>query len=272
MNSIFVNTIFNAISPHIFSGYILGAQTVLKNEPYKPVLFSDKGDALKELVKIDYNLRDLDAIEAFQREALQVAGVGEYELMQKLKDYAVNKWQNLDPEEFAQYVSNEMLNYGIKLEDQPPEAWIKTNINTAISSSFSAAQWNKINDPDITDLYPALRYMQKQKKNKRVEHSVFHNKVFMKDDPIWDTIYPPNGWNCGCYTIPVSIDELNKTSVARVTGQMKEVIKSVPPDFQRNPGKENSIYGKWLDLKFKNMPPDVVAKIKKMSGGYQLGK
>jgi len=32
----------------------------------------------------------------------------------------------------------------------------------------------------------------------RPSHAALHNKVFRWDDPIWQYIYPPNGWGCRC--------------------------------------------------------------------------
>lgn len=43
---------------------------------------------------------------------------------------------------------------------------------------------------------PYWLYVQLDRATKRKSHEPFHNKVFMYNDPIWDTIYPPNGWNC----------------------------------------------------------------------------
>lgn len=36
-------------------------------------------------------------------------------------------------------------------------------------------------------------------RNPRMHHVAFDGLVLRADDPLWDTIYPPNGWGCQCY-------------------------------------------------------------------------
>lgn len=57
---------------------------------------------------------------------------------------------------------------------------------------------------------PLWKYKQLQRVSKRHEHARYHNKVFRNDDPIWDSIYPPRDFNCGCTVIAVKeADEIS---------------------------------------------------------------
>jgi len=50
----------------------------------------------------------------------------------------------------------------------------------------------------IAAIYPYWVYKQIDRKNKRHDHSKWNNKKFRHDDPIWNTIYPPSAFGCGC--------------------------------------------------------------------------
>ena len=51
---------------------------------------------------------------------------------------------------------------------------------------------------------PLWQYIAVKDSNARPTHSALHGRVWRHDDPIWDTLYPPNGWNCRCRVSPMS--------------------------------------------------------------------
>jgi uncharacterized protein with gpF-like domain len=55
---------------------------------------------------------------------------------------------------------------------------------------------------------PYWMYKQIERLHKRRSHAIYANKVFMWNDPIWNHIYPPNGFNCGCYIIALNKQEM----------------------------------------------------------------
>jgi hypothetical protein len=90
----------------------------------------------------------------------------------------------------------------------------------------------------------------------RDSHLALDGKIFAASDPIWDVIYPPNGWNCRCYITPLDIDEVRaekKENRIDITDDKmrKALIKeaNIHKDFARNSGKVESIWGKWLQSK-----------------------
>lgn len=72
-----------------------------------------------------------------------------------------------------------------------------TNLRTA----HQAGRLKQMRDPDLIKLRPYWRYVHaetREPKQPRDEHLAWDGKVFLHDDPIWDIIYPPNGWKCSC--------------------------------------------------------------------------
>ncbi len=259
MNREYVHQIYSHLKPAIDKGYKAGIASI--------VSLSKKKKYADHLHKIDYTSTDKQALRNFKLEAFTVAGVGSYDLEEQLKQIGVMYHEGkIDKTEFELRVRQKMMEYGIGLGDQPPTGWLETNLNTAISSSISAARWNRLNDPEVTDLYPALEYNTQEDDRVREEHMLLDKKTFMKDDPIWDTIYPPNGWNCRCYTTPVAADEMDNYDVSEMTSasQRSELAQDVDPDFGRNSGKTNAIYGKWLKSQLRDMPSGELDELKKL--------
>lgn len=260
MNYDFVNITAAYLAEGIEQGYKKGLKdTVAK---IKKLKFTKKKP---DFLKIDYTLTDEEAIKNFKREAFEVAGVGNYEMEEKLKKLAVEVQEK--GESFAYFEERArkiMLEY-IPMPEQLPSAWLKTNLDTAINSSYSAAQYNRISDPDIKDSYPAWQYNTLADDHVRPEHEVLHELVFANDDPFWNYGYPPNDWNCRCFVIPLSKDEAAALGVVdkdRTAEEEKKYLNNVAEDFRRNPALDKSIYDKWLDMKFADMPEDIADEIK----------
>ena len=240
-------------------GYKKGIKDIVKKHKSSVIKFAKKPD----FYDIDYNLTDEEAVRIFEKECFEVAGVGSYEAEEKLKKLAVES-DSFD--KFEEEARRIMLDY-IPVEEQAPSGWLETNLNTAINSSYSAAQYNRLQDPDIKDIYPAYKDMTRGDDRVREEHQALDGVVFLNDDPLLDIVYPPNDWNCRCYMLPLDADEINEKgneplSTVRSEETEKSIIDNVAKDFRRNPGKDKSIYDKWLKTKYKDMPKDLVKEIK----------
>jgi len=193
-------------------------------------------------------VEDLAALHNFRIEAFTVANVGHFELEEKLKELARDVWQNhnQDFKLFEKQARDLMAQY-VPYEDIPPSGWLKTNLNTAINSSYNAAQYNRLQDSAVKDVYPAYKYMTRNDSRVRDSHRILHEKVFRSNDPIWSEIWPPNGWNCRCYVIPLSGEEVGEPESMLRSGEYhKTLTKNISKDFRRNAGTMASIWGKWL--------------------------
>lgn len=86
----------------------------------------------------------------------------------------------------------------------------ETNLRTA----HQAGRLKQMRDPDVIKLRPYWRYVHgetREPKTPRAEHLAWDGMVFMHDDPIWDTIYPQNGWKCSC-----GVGTLSKAGLKRL--------------------------------------------------------
>lgn len=82
-----------------------------------------------------------------------------------------------------------------------------TNIRTA----YAAGRYAQMKDPDVVKAKPYWLYRHAHTRTPlkaRAAHLALDGMVFAHDDPVWDEIYPPNGWNCTCGVVPLSKREL----------------------------------------------------------------
>lgn len=66
--------------------------------------------------------------------------------------------------------------------------------NTNLRTARAAGRWERIERNKKRR--PFLRYSQVQRPTKRDAHAEWHGLIRPVDDPVWDKIYPPNGFNC----------------------------------------------------------------------------
>ena len=216
--------------------------------------------ATNPLIDISYTDVDLAMISNFKVEAFTVAGVMSYELEEKLKKLAVEIQSGKHPlaegetdikKVWKDEAMNILADY-IPVADMPPPSYLQTNLQTAINSSYHGSRWQRLQDPNIKNLYPAYQYKTRKDGRVRPEHVTLDDKIFQNEDPIWSRIIPPNGWNCRCYFTPLTSEEIQSSNspLEPISDEvaLKRIIKQagISKDFDRNPGEVRSIWGKWL--------------------------
>jgi len=159
---------------------------------------------------------------------------------------------------------------------------LRTIFDTNMRTAHAAGHWARIQRTKRA--FPYLEYVQIERPTKRHDHARFHGLIRPVDDPIWQRIYPPNGWFCGCTVIqrtegqlkragkevspPLDLNEVLWTN--KRTGEVSQLPSGVHPGFDTNPGAV------WLDLgeDWDRMTPDLTperrAKEKGVIEGLRL--
>lgn len=73
---------------------------------------------------------------------------------------------------------------------------LNTIYRTNMQSAMMAGRWKRFYENKRNR--PYLQYIAVMDAATRHSHAELHGKIFHIDDPIWNTIYPPNGFNCRC--------------------------------------------------------------------------
>lgn len=123
------------------------------------------------------------------------------------------------------------------------EHHLKAEYNMAINVGQMSAKWADIEE--TSDIYNQLEFDAVIDSQTTHLCRSFHGKVFAVNDPIWNTIFPPNHWGCRSTVRKVRNRQLND-SVALDTSTVKDGFRS---NMARNgmPWPPDSAY-------FKEMP------------------
>lgn len=85
---------------------------------------------------------------------------------------------------------------------------LRTIYRTNTATAFNSARYKQ--QKEGSDHRPYWQYIAVLDSRTRPAHAALHGKVFRHDDPIWDSIYPPNGFGCRCRVSTLSEFRLKK--------------------------------------------------------------
>lgn len=114
------------------------------------------------------------------------------------------------------------------------EAYLQTEYNTAVAEIQMAGKW--LDFGLMGD--PWLEYRTMGDDRVRPEHALLEGLTLRMSDPAWDSIYPPNDWNCRCTV--VAVDEPNKSA----DRDLDSIIREAVPNeiFRNNTGKTGIVF------------------------------
>lgn len=98
------------------------------------------------------------------------------------------------------------------------KARLETIARTSITNIFSQAQLALYNDPALGDFVQGMEYSAILDSVITPICSSLDGKKYMKNDPIWGSITPPNHFNCRSVLIPITlVDEWNPSNKKGIT-------------------------------------------------------
>ena len=78
---------------------------------------------------------------------------------------------------------------------------LKTIYRVNMRSAHQKGQYDRAM---ASPAHPYLMYRLGNSRQHRKEHMEWEGLILAKDDPWWDTHFPPNDWGCNCYTVAVT--------------------------------------------------------------------
>ena len=99
------------------------------------------------------------------------------------------------------------------------ETVFRTNMNTA----YTDGRFEQAKDPDVQQVIGAFEYMAVTDSAVRDTHATIDGVTAAVTHPIWETIRPPNGYNCRCTVRLVDKRELRDKGLITPEGHVKPV-------------------------------------------------
>jgi SPP1 gp7 family putative phage head morphogenesis protein len=134
------------------------------------------------------------------------------------------------------------------------KAYAHTVVRTNLTTAYAAGRFAQLKDPAIKALVPALRFVTvqepydpKTRRGTRPNHRAAHGLVAAVDDPVWDKVSPPLGYNCRCTVALVTRAMLARMGKLEKNGDVKpaKIPANAGPDegFTHAGRPDLSIYG-----------------------------
>lgn len=98
---------------------------------------------------------------------------------------------------------------------------LRVIFQTNMATAYAAGQWARVQEDKRE--FPFLKYIASTAEQKRQSHMTYYGKIWRVDDPIWQSIFPPNGYGCQC-----TVRQLTEKQALRERG---EDIDKQPENF-----------------------------------------
>lgn len=139
-----------------------------------------------------------------------------------------------------------------------------------VRTAHAAGEWERTQRNKR--FLPFLVYTLSVSEHRRAEHERYVGIVAPVDDPIWDRLYPPNGWGCKCGIRQISQREAERLGWRadepgpqlvlspwrnKRTGETVMVPAGVDPGWDSNPGKHRARnVAEYLHGRIEALPPN----------------
>ncbi len=149
-----------------------------------------------------------EALDYFRARAVTVSGITKADLLAEIQAELVRaQTEGESLEGFRNKFDETLSRHGF----EPMHPWrIETIYRTNLQSAFQFGRYRQMTDPAVLAYRPYWRYVAVMDGSTRPAHAAMHGKIFPADHAVWDTWYPPNGFNCRCTVTTVSERELRR--------------------------------------------------------------
>lgn len=105
---------------------------------------------------------------------------------------------------------------------------LETIYRTNVQSAYMVGRYRALYDN--REARPFWQYVAVMDSRTRPSHAALHARVFRWDDPIWDHVWPPNGYNCRCRVRALTAGEMRAKGLeASASGENLRIWQDADP-------------------------------------------
>ncbi|MBA6042842.1 phage minor head protein [Pseudomonas lactis] len=112
---------------------------------------------------------------------------------------------------------------------------LKTIYQTNLQSAYMAGR--KATMEETTDTHPYWMYVAILDGKTRPSHRALNGQVFRHDDPIWASIFPPNGFNCRCRVVALTEAAVKRRGLRIVSSEGRMFTETVETGVDKRTGE-----------------------------------
>lgn len=183
------------------------------SSPKTNMVFKEVVEAIlkKKILPVGVNLSELSP--RIKQLSWHISGVTSQDVLGEMRQLLVQARISGESQSW-------FIEHASKLADSTSSR-LETVFRTNVESATSAARWGQYNDPDVSDMFVGYRYLAKGDHRSRLLHRLMDGFMAVKDDPIWQIVWTPNGYNCRCKIRPVSLPDGVKLGLVDGKGRTK---------------------------------------------------
>lgn len=123
----------------------------------------------------------------------------------------------------------------VRAESQPwSDAYTQMAFRTNVNTAVTAGRFRQAQDPDVRAVVPCFQFSAVGDVDTRDNHQAADGLVLRVDNPAWNRIAPPLGFNCRCSVGMLTLPQLRRMGRISASGEIVE--SAVPRDAFPDPG------------------------------------
>lgn len=112
---------------------------------------------------------------------------------------------------------------------------LKTIYQTNLQSAYMAGR--KAAMEETTETHPYWMYVAILDGKTRPSHRALNGQVFRHDDPIWSSIFPPNGFNCRCRVVALTEAAVKRRGLRIVSSEGRMFTETIETGVNKRTGE-----------------------------------
>lgn len=127
------------------------------------------------------------------------------------------------------------------VEDAFSPSQVETLFRTHVGLAQAAGKRAIIENPMVIDEFPYLMWSATHDDRTRPDHRAMEKHgqngtaIYRRDDPMWETLWPPAGWNCRCEPIPLTIEDAARYGSREAARWLRTGERPLSPDWAQRP-------------------------------------